>query len=308
MRTGESDVGRLIGKTAMKTELCRVTTNDGLQLDGALITPASGPGESSAVDALLLVHGTGGNFYSPGVLETFAQSAAADGYPVLRINTRGHDGMASIPRIGRSSTKGGAAYETVSQCVDDLQAWLGYLSARSYRKLALVGHSMGGVKALYFMTHGGHPAVRCVVGLSPPRFCHAHWMNHPQAEAFRTCYEIAREMVDEGRGEKLLSVQQPIPLVLTAAKFLDKYGPDDRYDYLPALPTIERPVLLLVGSLSIDASPAFDSLPAELEQLAENSDHLHYQVVGGADTMYSSCPDEPWTRANQWFAWLGNQP
>ncbi|HTI52143.1 MAG TPA: hypothetical protein VL475_14370, partial [Planctomycetaceae bacterium] len=108
-------------------ELVRVTTSDGLSLDGALVSPeCSG---TLPVDAFLLVHGTGSNFYAPGVLETFAQHAVKAGAAVLRVNTRGHDGISSIPGRGRS-VKGGAAFEKIGDCVHDLHAWIDLLAAR----------------------------------------------------------------------------------------------------------------------------------------------------------------------------------
>ena len=60
----------------MPLELIRVTTNDELYLDGALLLPESEVSSSLPVDAFLLIHGTGSNFYAPGVLETFARQAA----------------------------------------------------------------------------------------------------------------------------------------------------------------------------------------------------------------------------------------
>ena len=83
--------------TKRHAELCRVTTQDGLLLDGALRTPDQAS-DRLPIDAVLLVHGTGSNFTTPGVLETLAQQAVDAGLTSLRVNTRGHDLMARIPR------------------------------------------------------------------------------------------------------------------------------------------------------------------------------------------------------------------
>jgi len=74
-------------------ELARVETADGIWLDGLFEPAAAGtrPG-----DACLLVHGTGSNFYAPGVLEVFARQARDAGLATLRINTRGHDGLGTL--------------------------------------------------------------------------------------------------------------------------------------------------------------------------------------------------------------------
>ena len=61
----------------MTRELVHVRTSDGLRLDGALRHPQSAA--SLPVDGFLLIHGTGSNFYAPGVLERFGKQAAAAG-------------------------------------------------------------------------------------------------------------------------------------------------------------------------------------------------------------------------------------
>ncbi|MEX0585719.1 MAG: hypothetical protein WD176_03690, partial [Pirellulales bacterium] len=58
----------------MLVDLIRVTTADGLRLDGALQTPPAGAATSQLpVDAALLVHGTGGSFYSSTMFEAIAE-------------------------------------------------------------------------------------------------------------------------------------------------------------------------------------------------------------------------------------------
>ena len=83
--------------------------------------------------------------------------ALAAGLAVLRINTRGHDGMTQIP--GRKgSQQGGATWERISDCTLDLAAWLSFLQSREASRVALVGHSMGGLvlrSACYYASEEG---------------------------------------------------------------------------------------------------------------------------------------------------------
>ncbi len=181
----------------MPLELVRVTTNDEIYLDGVLTLPEAGSSASLPVDAFLLVHGTGSNCYAPGLLETFAQQAAAAGVPALRMNTRGHDAICSNPGPF-GALRGGAAFESIADCRHDLHAWINELLRRGYRRIALVGHSMGGVKSIYTMSQAAHPAVKYVITLSAPRFQHASYRDHPQGEKFRDEYAAARNFVDNG--------------------------------------------------------------------------------------------------------------
>lgn len=285
-------------------ELIRVKTADGVLLDG-LLQPAVTADSSSRNIAWLLVHGTGSNFYSGGVLQAFAEQLARAGHSVARINTRGHDIISALPG-GRPPLSGGAAFESIADCVPDLRAWLDELIRRDFSRVVLVGHSMGGVKAIFSQAHDPHPNVAAVVGVSPPRFCHAEWQSSPRASAFRDHFQRANELVGSGRGNELMLVQQPLPLWLTAAGFLAKYGPHDHFDFVPLLPRLNRPTLLIVGTESVASSPAFESVPAAVQELQPSSPHLDLRLVPGANTGYSGHLDAPGQLALDWFASVVN--
>ncbi len=101
-------------------------------------------------------------------------------------------------------------------------------------------------------------------------------------------------------------VQQPLPLWLTAAGFLAKYGPHDHFDFLPLLPRLNRATLLIVGTESVALSPAFESVPAAVQKLQSSSPHLDLQLVPGANTGYSEHLDVPARLALEWFASVVN--
>ena len=67
----------------VKSELVRVETDDGVTLDGALWSPASGKARVGVV----LATGTGGEFYSQG---WFGERYAQAGYLALSLNRRDH--------------------------------------------------------------------------------------------------------------------------------------------------------------------------------------------------------------------------
>ncbi|MCC7421594.1 MAG: alpha/beta fold hydrolase [Planctomycetaceae bacterium] len=288
--------------------LQRVETADGCLLDGSykpLSTTASDGLLSRAFGGeaeFLLVHGTGSNFYHPGVLETFADQACVSTGGVWRVNTRGHDGIVSIP--GRNGSRpGGATHEVISECVEDLEAWTQRIASKG-RRVVLVGHSMGAVKSLYFAAVKKPPAVAAVVAINPPRFCHAVWMRHPRADAFRASWNEARGRVDSGQGGSFLSVTQPVPFVATASGFLAKYGPSDDYDIVRLVPRVICPVLILVGTRSAAASPAFEGLVETLSGLPGRPASCAVQSVEGANTGYAGMESVPFDRVVDWLKCL----
>jgi pimeloyl-ACP methyl ester carboxylesterase len=277
-------------------ELVRIETADGLLLDGSLRRPRR-TGQLP-VDAFFLIHGTGSNFYAPGVLETFTGQALAAGTAVLRVNTRGHDGVSSIPaRSG--SRRGGATFERISDCALDVGAWVNWLEARGLARVMLVGHSMGGVKAIYSQAHAPHPSVKGIVAISPPRFAHDRLRSGPRGEAFAAEFSHAMQLVANGQGETLLTVTQPIPFVATAAGYVEKYGSDNRYDYIPLLPRLQCPVLILIGSESIRTSAAFAGSPDAIA--ATDQQNIVCQIVDGADINYTGCDAIPFQHAADWL-------
>lgn len=286
----------------MNFDLIRTKTADGVLLDGSL-RHAEAADTTARSTVWLLVHGTGSNFYSGGVLQAFAEQLARVGHSVARINTRGHDFISALPG-GRTSFLGGAAFESISGCVHDLRAWVDELIRRDFSRVVLVGHSMGGVKAIFSQAHDPHPYVAALVGISPPRFCHAEWQSSPQAGPFREHFRRATELVESGRGDELMRVEQPLPMWLTAAGFLAKYGLHDDYDFVPLLPRLTQPTLLIVGTESVASSPAFESVPDAVWQLSQPQ--LHLQLVPGANTGYSGHLDVPGRLACEWFASVVN--
>jgi pimeloyl-ACP methyl ester carboxylesterase len=281
-------------------ELVRVTTSDGLWLDGTFSLPESPPLSPLPIDVFILVHGTASNFYAPGVLETFARQANLAGLAVLRINTRGHDGISSIPGE-RKAVRGGATYEHVAECRLDLRAWIEFLQDRGYSRIGLCGHSMGGVKSAFTLAHDSYESVKALTLISSPRFHHQTMLEHPAAVAFRSDFEDACYHVLERRPDELIEVTQPMPFVATAAGFLDKYGPNDHYDLARLLPLVRCPVLYVLGTHSPEQSIGFAGLPATLTSLSQQHQHICVSFVEGANTNYSGMAHIPFERTWTWL-------
>ena len=159
---------------------------------------------------------------------------------------------------------------------------------------------MGGVKSIY-ATAAGAVEPAAIIAISPPRFCHRMFQQHPAAEPFREDYARACEMVEADRGDELIPVRQPLPMWIRAAGYIEKYGPEDRYDLIRHLPQVACPVLVLVGGDSVERSPAFGSLPVDLAELKIPAERLAVELIAGADMHYTNDPDEPLRRAVEWL-------
>jgi pimeloyl-ACP methyl ester carboxylesterase len=284
---------------SLLVDLVQVTTRDGLRLDGAYQeAPRAEP--AIPIDAFCLLHGTGGSFYSSTLLDAFAERLLLLGCAVLRINTRGHDGMstAATPKGGRRQ---GAAYEVVDDCRHDIAAWATWLRQRGCQRVALVGHSSGAVKALYAMAQEPPIGAACVVALSPPRLSYSWFCTSPEGPAFLETYAEAVRLVSAGQPLALLDVKLPLPFVITAAGFVEKYGPEERYNYLRFVGGVPCPVLVTLGSVEVANNMAFRGAPEALQELAHRYRQVRVETIEGADHFYSGVRDEVVGRVESWL-------
>jgi pimeloyl-ACP methyl ester carboxylesterase len=276
-----------------------------MRLHGALELPAAAghgtdlqPG-SGAVDAWLCIHGTGSNFYAASTLSGLAPKLLAAGAAVLRGNTRGHDLVSTGPAgLGLQ----GAAFERVDQSPLDLTAWIDFLKERGFRRIGLLGHSMGAVKAIFTLAGDGPPQVARLVAVSPPRLSYSHFCQMPQADEFRKTLAVAEEHVDAGRGDELLLIRFPIAYYISAAGFVDRYGPQERYNVLKLLDRVPCPTLVTYGSSEVQNDAAFRGMPEAVAELTSAANALQVAVIGGADHVYTGLHDVLARRIASWLS------
>ena len=282
----------------MLVNLVQTTTTDGIRLDGVFQAPAKPHAAGLDVDGWCLVHGTGGNFYSSTLLEACAERLLDLGCSVLRINTRGHDGISTAATSGRGGVRLGAAYEVVDDGRRDLAAWVDWLRQRAGARLGLMGHSLGAVKCLYALAQQPDLATR-VVALSPPRLSYAWFCSSPESTQFLEHYHQAERLVQDGQPHALLEVRLPLPFVITAAGYVEKYGPEERYNYLRFLSAVRCPMLVTLGSVEVQNNMAFRGAAEALAEVRH--EQLAVDIIAGADHFYSGTRTELLARFEAWL-------
>ncbi|MBX3414649.1 MAG: alpha/beta fold hydrolase [Pirellulales bacterium] len=300
----------------MQVDLVHITTADGLRLAGALQVPPpisdAAPPTRPALDAIVCVHGTGSNFYASTLMETIAARLVELGIAALRVNTRGHDGISTTS--GRTGpVRGGAAYERVADCRFDLAAWVALLVERGYERVGLLGHSLGGLKCIYALAQSANDDrqnsndrsplddVRALVAISPPRLSHSVFRASAHGTEFSAAFDAAQALVDAGRGDTLIESTFPLPYVVSAAGYVDKYGPHERYQILHLLAGVSLPTLILYGSEEVARNIAFAGVPEAIEALPPPHDHRQVGVIAGGDHFYAGVRSELLGRLERWL-------
>lgn len=280
-------------------ELCTTVTRDQVKLHGMYQQATMPP--QSGLDAAVLLHGLGGNFYSSTLNLRLADALVDLGIPVVLGNTRGHDGISMNPVSGRAQTIG-AAFEIVDDCRHDVAGWVDWLVTRKgHTRVALVGHSLGAIKSLYAQAHEQLEPVSALVGLSATRLCHDKFLQSERADDFRKWYSLAGEMVEQGRGHELLHVDFPFPTHISAQAYFDKYGLEDRYDWLPMAGRIRVPVLLMFGERELSDNAAFHGLLEQATGVVRKLPHYNLQVIPSANHYYAGVHHRATEAIQQWI-------
>ena len=248
----------------MLVDLISVVNQDGLTLDGAYYAPG-GTRDPGPVDAMLLIHGSRGNFCDPAT-KAMAEDLSALGIACLALNTNAHDTLWYHPPT--DSYKGNA-FEILENTMSDLRAGIDQLEQRGHRAIGLLGHSMGAVRVTCYAATQDDPRVAAVVPVSPVRLSYSHYLDSVDADEFRANLETARRLVDEGSPEGVFRVNFPIPQFFSAASYLDKHGPFEKYNLVNLADRIRVPLLALNGSR--ETHTRLEGMAQDLARAAVNS-------------------------------------
>ena len=282
----------------MLVDLIRIKAPDGVELDGAYFEPAPGSEPAGPIDAVLCIHGSGRAFYTAATAN-MANDLRNQGYGALALNTRGHD---TVWVDRQSGVAEGNAYEILDTGRQDLRAGIDYLSSLGYQRIGILGHSMGAVKVAYYASVEDDSRVAAVIPVSPVRLSCSYYMESEDAEEFRNNLETADQMEAEGRALDLFYVDFPIKEVFSAAAYLDKHGPSERYNVIQHSPRIRVPLFVLSGSL--ETHTRLLDVPQDMITAAVNSPRAEYVVLEGGNHSLTNMMPEAGTAVLNWLASL----
>ncbi len=112
-----------------------------------------------------------------------------------------------------------------------------------------------------------------------------------QDESYGSVYEEqfgqAKELIEKGKPEGLMSIRYPQPMLISAATFMDKYG-SDSYDYMKLLEKMSTPTLWTFGRREVDGRRAsFRECDQTLSCMLTNQPHHEVITIDDADHNYS---------------------
>jgi hypothetical protein len=284
-------------------ELIRTTTADGIRLDGLLRRAASRPALPAPSDCVLMLHGTGGAFYTSALLHDLAEWFLQRGVSVAVVNTRGHD-LVYAAHTSSGLRYLGAAFESLGDALLDVAAWVDTLQAHGFADLGLLGHSGGAVKGIVSVATaeqrlGRRLAVGWLCAVSPPRLSYDYFARSSAAGQFEHALQTARQHIEQRQPETLIRVGFPLPMIIAAASYLEKYGPGEQYNIVRYLDRLTVPTLVTYGQLEVRTQVAFRDMPRDVAQAAPPG--VEVATIDGADHQYAGVRRALWDCVAQWL-------
>jgi pimeloyl-ACP methyl ester carboxylesterase len=249
----------------MLAELIRLTTADQKIHYGAFYAAR---GANPHPLGVVMVHGMTGSFV--GEIESAVPPLlAAEGFNVLVANNRGTGIL-------------GAATEDFGGCLPDIQAALDWMAERGFTRIALVGHSKGGVKVAYYLAKTGDSRVEALGLLStvPGVREMPLWLSKQFADKkAKNWLKKSSKRAQKGKGARLY-FHKDWPYLISAGTVADHFALKGG-DVLKNLKKIKVPVLAACGSLELD----WCTVVVKLHK-APPAGYL-VSVVDGADHVYT---------------------
>lgn len=200
----------------MDYPIVKVTTKDGVCLDGLLLKP-----EYPTTRIYIHIHGTAGNFYYNRFHQPLSENLLNTGTAYLATNNRG----AFVYEIEKGTIASGAALEKFEDSLLDIDAWIEFAVKLGYHSIILSGHSFGTEKVVYYMNKGKYKEKVKAIVLMGVSDSYGNQKRYDKRNGFDSFIE-AKELVNRGQAEFLLEdiYGQSIEVPISAATYLNFFS------------------------------------------------------------------------------------
>lgn len=274
----------------MKTEMVRFNAADRVELQGLYFTAEPLRRKKCTI---VHMHGLAGNFYENRFVDVMARVYTENGYDFLTFNNRGHDYMTDIVKHNDNADEylsGGAAYETFSDCIFDIEGAIKYAEGKGANQIILQGHSSGCNKIVYYLSQKkADDRISSIVLISPCDDMGLH-LDAVGEEQYQSNLQLAKTMMQNSCGEQLMPEGTLFSYPICARAYYGSFQKNALQDVFPyrdnnnkfcALNNMKIPVLILFGTEDLLLQP--------FEEIAETvfAPHKNFSAYSIQDASHS---------------------
>ena len=180
----------------------KVYSRDGLELDTLLFEP-----KRKTRRAIVHIHGITSHYLQNHFIAHMSRVYPDNGYAFMTFNNRGHDYIADVIKTGLAGAdrvQKGSAFDILEECIFDIDPIFDYLKARDYDEFILQGHSLGVLKACYYLSTRKNNPVTSTILLSPMDVI---YLLDSQVKDWKYWRDAAKNMIEGGRGQQFMGVK-----------------------------------------------------------------------------------------------------
>ncbi|MBI5151804.1 MAG: alpha/beta hydrolase [Candidatus Pacebacteria bacterium] len=234
---------------------CYIRTSDDLRLPGVLY-------DCGRKDTLVVcIHGMSGNILENYFADVLGNTLTKNDISFLYTHNRGYNHVNDIATSKKKKSGGyqtvriGATYERFTDCILDIDAWLQFVYPLGYKRIILMGHSLGCNKIIYYYSQKLPRTIAGMILASPADMVGLITKREYQSNSL-DLYKKAKTYIAEKTPRKLLPSLIWDWFTLSAQTFLDLFSENTPVDNLPILrnpqtfvqlATVDVPILGFVG-------------------------------------------------------------
>lgn len=178
---------------------------------------------------ILLIHGQGGNVLENYYAHIWGRIFNENNIGFIYGHNRGHSHINDIFRKNSYYKRCGATFEIFEESIYDVDLWLNKAYELGYKKVILMGHSLGCNKVIYYI-HEKNPKLDGVILASPPDMVGLTLLEEP---TYEDLVKEAKRNVEEGSPRKILNELLDDYSYTSSENFLNFYTEGNNIDNLP---------------------------------------------------------------------------
>lgn len=259
----------------MKINIHHVVTSDDIKLQGVEYEP------DKRDLCVIFIHGMSGNFIENYFAQVLGEKLSNEGFGFLYGHNRGYSHINDVSTSQKDEKGGyktkriGVVYEIFEESVFDIDSWVAKAIGLGYKRIVLLGHSLGAPKVIYYNSIK-KPNLAGLILLSPGDMVGLIQKPEYQSNS-KELYLEAEMNINNGEPRKLLSFQIWDWYNLSSQTFLSLFNVHGPVDNIPLhevagdfsqLAAITAPILAVVGEYD---DIAINSLEEDLEMIQQKA-------------------------------------